>query len=239
MGFVLDIILIAIMIICIVYGAKKGFFKIFASLCSGIAALLCAYTFTPPLSGYIKDKFILDKVAESIGNTFASIAESGDGGDKIYDISKLFGDSQFSAVAERAGISAEDLSAFANQSSREAVEAVARAVAEPLARAVAEIVSFIIIFIVAFIAIRLAAMLIGLVFKLPVLRNVDKTMGVIFGIISALFFIWVFAASADTLVEALSGVAPSTFTSDMIDKSILIKFFAWFNPVGKLNDLIL
>ena len=91
MGFVLDIILLAIGIGCIIYGWKCGFFKAFVSLVSGVCALLVAYTFTPSLAQFIKEKIVIDKVAGSITTTFASIAEAGkENGEKvIYDLKLL------------------------------------------------------------------------------------------------------------------------------------------------------
>lgn len=238
-GIVLDIILVAIVVVSVVYGVRNGFFKSLASFVSGIAALLCAYTFTPMLSLFIQEKFIINNVTESIAKTLASVAEAGKTaeGAILYDLSKLLENSQFSSIAERAGLVPEKVLEGVQGTDYGAVEAAARAVAEPLSRAVAETVAFIAVFILSFAILRLLTHFVGLVFKLPVLKEIDKTLGLVFGAVSALFFVWVFAMTADSLVTALSGIAPSLFTSEMIESSVLCEIFVDLNPISLLEEL--
>ncbi len=240
MGYILDIILVVIIIVSVVYGAKKGFFKSLTSLLSGIASLFVAYTFTPPLSNYIKDTFILDKVAKSLAKTFASIAESGTGSSEsaAYDLTALFEDSQFADVVKRAGLSVQYFAETFTDNTYDAVETCAYAVAEPLSKAVSEILAFSILFVVAFVVFKVLTSVVGLLFKLPILKDIDKNLGVIFGALCALFFVWVFAMSADSLFGALSAIAPSSFGSDITDNSILLGFFAKFNPISAITAFL-
>ena len=76
MGIILDIILLIIAAVCVIYGAKKGFFKSVMSLVTSVLALLLAYTFTPPLSNTLYNNVVLSKVGGGIAKTFASIAYS-------------------------------------------------------------------------------------------------------------------------------------------------------------------
>lgn len=240
MGIVLDIVLVAIIAVSVIYGAKCGFFKSLMSLLSGVAALFLAYTFTPPLSNYIKDTFVVDNIAKSLSGTFLSVAKAGESsaGEAIYDLQRLLENSQFSEAAQRAGMSAEELLEMNSENTAAAVESLAYQIAEPLSKAVSEIVSFIIIFVVAFVLLKLFTVVVGIFFKLPVLRTLDRSLGIIFGAVGALFFVWIFAMSADSLIAALSNVAPSSFGAEMIDNSLLVKFFANVNPIGALTEVL-
>lgn len=244
MGFVLDIILLAIGVGCIVYGWKCGFFKAFVSLVSGVCALLVAYTFTPSLAQFIKEKIVIDKVAGSITTTFASIAEAGkDSSERlIYDLKLLLESAQFSDTVKQCGADEEAVRTLVEATSAntlEAVESVSYAVAEPVSSALSSIIAFICIFIVALIAIRILTWVVGLVFKLPVLRELDRMMGFVFGIVSAVFFVWMFALCADTLVNVLSTVAPGSFSTEIIESSFLVEFFAKYNPISLLSAAVL
>ncbi len=244
MGFVLDIILLAIGVGCVIYGWKCGFFKSVVSLFSGVCALLVSYTFTPSLAQFIKEKFVIDKVAGSITTTFASIAEAGkEGGEKvIYDLKLLLESAQFADTVEQCGADEEAMRTLietTTSNTYEAVERVSYAVAEPVSAALSSIIAFICIFILSLIAIRIVTWVVGLVFKLPVLRELDKMMGFVFGVISAVFFVWMFALCADSLVNVLSTVAPGSFSTEIIESSLLVEFFAKYNPLVLLSNTVL
>lgn len=244
MGFVLDIILLAIGVGCVIYGCKKGFFKSFVSLASGVCAWFVAYTFTPSLAQFIKEKFVIDKVAGSITTTFASIAEAGkENGEKvIYDLKLLLESAQFSDTVEQCGADEEAVRTLIETTSAntyEAVESVSYAVAEPVSSALSSIIAFIFIFVAALIAIRIVTWVVGLVFKLPVLRELDKIMGLVFGVISAVFFMWIFALCAGSLVNALSTVAPGNFSTEIIKSSFFVELFAKYNPLSLLSAAVL
>ena len=175
MGIVFDIIIIAIAVICIVYGAKKGFFKSLMSLISGICALLIAFTFTPMLSNHINENYIIEPIAGGIETTFLSIAEIEEDSDG-YDKDLLLKDSQFKSLMEGAGYTEEEIEneLSENEINDSAfISALANTAAEPIAKTVSDITAFIIIFAASLVALKLITLVIGLFMKLPVLMEAD------------------------------------------------------------------
>lgn len=243
MSIVLDIILAAIAVICIISGAKRGFFKSVMSLVSGIVALLVSYAFTPTLSVIINEKFILPSLSEGISSTLASIAESGvnSAGETVYELSNLLENGQFLSVVDRYGADRESISSLVDQigvGTRAAVDKIAEAVASPVSEMLSNIIAFIVIFIAAVIVLRVVIWLAGLVFSLPVLKELDRTLGLVFGVISALFFVWIFSMLCSTVLTALSAAYPGTFSADIIEKSYLLRFFATYNVIGALSGAL-
>ena len=240
MGFILDLILIAIMVICIVYGAKKGFFKSLMSLLSGICALLIAFTFTPSFSAHLNERYILEPIATGIETTFLSIAEKEDGSG--YDKDLLMKDSQFMSLMKDAGFTDEETEKelFENESSDNAVISyLAYTVASPISKTVSDILAFIVLFVVSLIILKLLTVVIGLFLKLPVLKNLDRSLGFVFGIAGAVFFAFVFSMMVSHLTNALSTVAPGTFTKDFVESSLILELFAKYNPISILSNLLI
>ena len=241
MGFVFDLIIVAIAVICIVYGAKKGFFKSLMSLISGILALLIALTFTPLLSESINDKYVKGPISGGIETMFLSIAESGSE-DVAYDTELLFKDSQFVSLMEGAGLTDEKIREEEKESTASAeafIKALAVTVATPIAKTVSDICAFIILFAVALVILKLATLVLGLFMKLPVLRETDKVMGVVFGIISAVFFSFVFSMMVSRLASAMAVAAPGTFKTDIVENSFLLNLLSKYNPVSLLSGLLI
>ena len=126
----------------------------------------------------------------------------------------------------------------ANDGSHAAVEQVSYAVADPIAGTIASIIVFIGLFLAAILVLRLLTWAIGAIFTLPVLRGVDKTLGLAFGVVSALLFVWIFAMVAAAALDAIASVAPGTVDREILDDSILLKFFAKYNPVEDISKAI-
>ena len=211
MGYILDIIIVAIAVICIVYGAKTGFFKALMALISGIVALLIAFTFTPMLSQYISDNYIADRISGTIETTFMSIAETDDGG---VDMEALLESDQYKDLMERAGLDAEDIAeqiVGGESYGKNMVSSLARLAARPIAKAVSDVIAFIILFVVSFMLLKI--------------------------ITSALFFVFVFAMMADDGVAALNAVAPGSFDAGILEKSIIIGFVSKLNPISALASV--
>ncbi|MBQ4066875.1 MAG: CvpA family protein [Clostridia bacterium] len=237
MGYILDIIIVAIAVICIVYGAKTGFFKALMALISGIVALLIAFTFTPMLSQYISDNYIADRISGTIETTFMSIAETDDGG---VDMEALLESDQYKDLMERAGLDAEDIAeqiVGGESYGKNMVSSLARLAARPIAKAVSDVIAFIILFVVSFMLLKIITFVVGLFLKFPVLKELDKTLGIVLGVASALFFVFVFAMMADDGVAALNAVAPGSFDAGILEKSIIIGFVSKLNPISALASV--
>ncbi len=240
MGIVLDIMIIAIMVLCVVYGAKKGFFRSLMFLATGLCALLIAYTFTPMLSHYINESYIVEPIAGGIETTFLSIAENADSASE-YDKELLLNNSQFVSLMENAGFTGQEIEDKINVNDlgdREAIARLARTVAEPIAKTVSDSLAFIIIFIIALIVLRIITAIIGAVMKLPVLKELDAVMGWVFGIVSALLFAFAFVMMTEYILIALETVSPGTFNSDIIESSVLFELISKINPISAISKVL-
>ncbi len=236
MNFILDLILVAIAAFFVLYGWKRGFFKSVMFFGSGVASLFLSYAFAPSLGKFIKDRFIIGNISQSIEKSFSSIARiPAAGAEGEYDLSLLAGDPQFGETVAKYGANEGKINDIMGGSGTagDIIEKVSRAVADPVATTIGRIIAFIIIFIVSIILLRVLTFFIGFLFELPVLKTMDRTAGLIFGIVCAVFFVWIFSMSVDFVMDALD-----TITSGDSERPMLISFFAKYNPVGLLSGIL-
>lgn len=236
MGIVLDIVAVAIAVLIIVIGTKKGFFKSLMSLISGIASIFIAYTFTPTLSEVLKAKFFLPKFAASVSGNLASIAETGNS----YDVSKLLGTDALNSFVDRYGADTDAVNGLITSikdTSRTAVDKVSECVTDKIAGTISSLVSFVILLVASILILKLLTYVIGFVFKLPVLHALDKTLGIVFGVVSALIFVLLFSVLMYHTGNILVSVIPDTFKSNIVDSSFIIKYFAKLDILSLLNLL--
>lgn len=236
MSLIIDILILAISVVIVLISRKRGFFKTLVSVASIIAAFVLAVTFAPRISGYFYDNVILDKLSDSISTTVSSISAKDDSGE-VYDVKKLEGNSEFEDLVERFGGDVEKINEYienVKENTSVAVEKVCRNVSAPLAMNISNALGFIIVFIVSFILIKVAVGLLSLIFKLPVLRDVDRSLGTIFGIICALLFILCVSVFASEISGLLNAVSPNMFDSAVVENSLIIRLVSHL----KLQDLI-
>ena len=242
-GIITDALIIFITALIIIVSVKRGAVKTILTLVSGIASLLAAYAFTPMLSPYLYEKFFLSKMTASISDTVASLCESGKDAaeNMVYDVSKLLGNSQFASLLEKYGgdpQKTENVISGISDSTRGAVDKVAESVASPISGIISDITAFLLIFVAALIVFKLITVVIGTVFKIPVLKTIDKTAGLIVGIAAALFFVLVFAMLVSTASEILTKTAPSSFPDDVAEHSLILRVLSKYNIITKITEAL-
>lgn len=242
-GLIIDALIIGVCILMIASGQRRGAVKTIMSLISGIASFLIACTFTPTLSVYLQEKIFLDKLAQSIMNTVASLAQSGKDAaqNMIYDVSGLMQNSQFLSVLDKYGADPDKTSqtiSEINDTTHAAVEKVSYAVAEPISKTVSDIAAFALLFVLSLIVLKLITFVISKVFQMPVLRTLDRTLGLVFGIASAAFFVLVFAMIVNNFADILTTAAPTTFPENFPEKSLILRFLSKYNIISYITEKI-
>lgn len=230
-NLLLDVLVIAVMAGSVIYGYKNGFVKSLMSLVSGVVSVFVAYTFTPMLSAWLNAKYILGAISKGIAETFASAAKTtGDvAGEIVYDLTKMFENPQINTIIERFGADAGAIEGVAGEADivgYDIIERLAVSVAKPVANTVSTVLAFLLIFIGAVIVLKIVTAIVAAVFKLPVLKSMDKGLGLVSGIICAVFLGWVLSLAIEVALSALVTVAPGVVTENTFNNTIIVKFFA-------------
>lgn len=239
MSLFLDLILIAVFVVTVGTAYSNGFFRSVMNLASSVVAVLVAYTATPALSGVIYDKFLHSSLSDALASTIASMARTG--GDTAYDLTRLIDNSQFATIVEKYGANMDSITEFIETTadhSYESVCMVARTVAQPVATTLSTVIAFAAVFLIAYAVLLIFTAVIGNVFRLPVLRSMDKAMGAVFGVVSATVTVFVIAMLAEPCLASLSVVAPKIISPNLFENSILLKLFAEYNLLSMISNIM-
>ena len=192
-GMIADIVLVAILAIFAVVNISKGFFKQVIKLACAIVALLCAYLFCDDLINLLNGKFNLTQLV----------------GEKLLDVF-----SKSAAMLEElteenlvAAISSLKLPEFINEFAINALSGVTEGLYDNIGHYLSTIVTnyaltgaaFLAIYIVARIILFIVAKLLEALVKLPIIRNIDKILGFILGLVKALLLIFIVLFVLDVL----------------------------------------
>ena len=96
----------------------------------------------------------------------------------------------------------------------------------------------VVIFIIAFVVLKVVTCVVDGAFKLPVLKTANTLLGFVFGLILAVLFIMIYSELCAALVSALGPISPKLFGQDVVDKTLLVKFFSEHSVLNLVNKLI-
>lgn len=228
MSLVFDIIIILAAVAAIYRGISKGFIKSVMHFASIIIALVCVYYFTQPVATWIGEQFVNDSVTSITENALGGIINAGS---ERLDIETVLADrpAALTEIAQRFSCDLDELtqyynSALSNESTDTAITNLSAKIAAPAADAISSVLAAILVFVAAMIACAIVTWALDLIFKLPVLKQLNKVLGTVFGILSAALTVWVLANISVGLIGALESVRADLFNESVIDHSIILNF---------------
>lgn len=231
MSLLFDVIIIAVCIVTIVIGAKRGFVKSVMCLCSNIASFVLSWAFYPKLSLYIKNNWLQKALSDGIASTIKALSSSGAGGNTVtYDLSRLFTDmpEAFTRILNRYNTNFPELqTVYGNASNvvESTVDSLASAISSPVASMLSNTAAFAVIYFSAIFALMVISLILDLIFKLPILKTANTFLGALFGIICAVMLAWILGSLSICLINAMSSVRPDSFNGTVIQNSVILKFF--------------
>ena len=178
MGFIIDIIIILTMILFIYMGYRKGLIKVAISFLSVIISIIIALILYKPIASQIMASTQLD---ENISNAIYSKIENIDFQNISEEEKNNNGIIKF----------AED---YINEAISNSVENTGRYISDSLSITIVEILTFILLVIILRLLLIVLNLLGDVVGNLPIIKQFNKSGGIIYGIIEGFVIINVILA---------------------------------------------
>ena len=237
-SFILDGVLIAICAFVLFFSVKRGFVRTILSIVSSVAAILLSVVFTPTVSEFLYNKFLLNSITSGISGTVASLAGTDDG----HGVVKLFEEmpDAFENILTRYNVSEATAASMLEgaKNGTENAASISEKIAAPVASTISNALGFIICFVAAMIVLKIIIAVVDNFFRLPILNSANKAAGIILGVVLVFVILSVYSSVAVQLVDALGSVSPDLFGKNAIDGTIIVKFFSEHNVFGMVKDVI-
>lgn len=196
MGIVVDIIIVAILILCILYGYKKGLIKVATKLLATVIAIVVTLILYIPISNLIInatsiDESIQNVIYESVSKNIKT--ENGDNANENY------------------------LQTIQGQLVEDAKNNILPETSRRLAINVVHIGVMIFLFVGLKIGISLIKVLADKISKLPIIKQFDKAGGIIYGILIGFVIIFVSLA----IIKIFAGINPNNPISEKVEQSYI------------------
>lgn len=228
MEYILDLIFIALAVVMIILGAKKGLIKALLDGLSTIASGIIAYVLATPVAKVIYDVFVRGivkseflKGLDDSGTDFGSISEKVNAlvnelPEGALNIASKFGFDVNGAIS--------NVVSSAPDSNESLVETLMTNIGDNIFLKITEAVTMFALFIVVSIALTFVIRLLNkVVKKLPVVKQANKLAGGLLGLVKAVVII--FVISTVLVFVQNEELAP------MINSSVILKVVNDINPL--------
>lgn len=234
MNILLDVIVVALIAVTVYLGFKRGFVKTVMGAVGFFVALAVAVAFAPTL----KAEVMKSRVAENVKIYAEEAIEKLLDGEEKEDYDELFeteNKSNVEVLLDSFGLG-EKYESF-KESYREWQDENVETIKANLVNYLSEtaidvgalIISFIAIFVLARILLRLAEWLLDRFCDLPVLKQANKILGIVAGVVLALFRVYVFCWLFGQLIPVAEVFGLDFLASANTGSTVVFRFFAEHN----------
>lgn len=214
MTFVIDALLVVLFVFCVWLGWKRGFIKTISGLIALVVAILLASLLSGPIANAVYTDAVhptvLSALEEHIGGEILPTAEEADAA--LNNLPAFV-----AGLLENGGItSGADVVDKLNTVAPGAniAQTVADTVVTPIVLPMLQMLISVVLFLIAYIIASLALRMLDLVAKLPVLKQLNRLLGVAAGAVTGA--LWVVFAARILFVLAWMGIA-AWLTPEMLE----------------------
>ena len=225
MQYFLDISLILILVITIISNWQKGFTRSILGVAKTIVAILTSYLFGPPASAWVSEHLITERVTNAIYERLLAAMEAGS---ELVDLTSILESlpSWMSMLLEKAGVDSSTIFESALGSSQSlTVQELAHSLAIPIAKMISDMIGYTAVFLIAMILFAIVAYILGKIVELPILRQIDRGLGLVLGIICAFIYASVYTLLVYALLTLVEGHYDSVAFHAAFEQTWLFKVF--------------
>lgn len=219
MEYIIDIILAALLAVCVIAGWKRGFVRSLMDLASNLIAIIVARIVSLRFAPYIFSAYFeqrahdaLKKELASAGGSAASQVQSAL--DSVPESMNGF----LSLIGIDKDAFAASLSEKLGQSGSNVTDVLMTDIVSPIVTAVIRLVLFIAVFALAVLILKLVTLLLDKLTELPALKQANELFGLLFG---ALKGVIVIAVVCFVLELAAGFIDNESFTSLVADSKLI------------------
>ena len=205
MGIIVDLVILAIFIVCVAVSYKRGFAKCLIDVFAFIIAIVISAMLFKPVSTAVVDNTQVD---ENIQTSIVNVFETED--------KKANESSEENKTETKVNSPVLDyISDKVKDATEEKKKEIVNDVARDITLKIVDVLSFIAIFIVVRIVVVIIEVIADVITKLPLIKQCDKIGGIIYGFLQAGVIVFIGLA----LITFISTITGQYMVQEMINQS--------------------
>ena len=227
MAYLLDGAILVLFLVMVVIGSRRGFIKTIAGVAAFVVALVLASMLGGPVSDFVYEHSVEPAVIKAID---AQVGEGSAAAEKLdmalVDMPGFVTNILHNAQIESGADILEKLTA--TEEGESVAQSVSRQVVTPIVMPLLKMLCSLLLFLVASVLVSILFKALNVVAKLPLLKQLNKSLGVVAGIAQGL--LWSFVLVTVLQLEANAGCL-DVITPAVLDKTLLLRWIDSINPM--------
>lgn len=213
MNFIFDLVFVTLLVICIIDGRRKGFIKIGLSFAAMLIAWIVASEFSRPVAEWANEAFAGEWIIKVLEGAIANSVSNG--ADSLF----VSIPEPITNVLEVAGVSLEDLASQLGNTIDPAIaaEKFYSALENNIFISILILISFFGLYLVVNLVASFATRIINKMFKLPILKSVNRLLGAVFGGMKGVIIVTIISI----VLRLTAMVIPDTPFAQALEQSVV------------------
>lgn len=227
MNYILDIIIVVVIALFVIFGAKNGIIRSLGEFVGSIAAAFVSAAVGGKVAAAVYNSFFRQSVITKINAAMA--VNSGDATGYFSSLPTFV----IRWLSEN-GITEQTVSEAVQNGSKNAAAAVETAIS-PFLIGIIKVFCIIVIFMLMMIIIKVLVKLLSGLFELPVLKQINAIFGAVFGFLAGAVVIWVVLGAVQFFRPMMSANMQEKVNT-AVDSSIIYETVSDANPFEWIFD---
>ncbi len=216
MGIVLDLIIVAIIVLCVLLAAKKGFVKSIFNIAGFVAAIVLSLTFSGPIADFVYNKtvepIVVDVVQDMVKDSGEIVSE------EIFSKLPAF----IRNAAETLNVNKDKLNVTGDALT--VAENISNELVKPIAVSVIKAIVSIILIVVLSIVFKFLAKFLNKLFSFSIVGKLNRTLGGVLGAVQGTTIVIIFVLVVNIIISFTGGFF--CFTGEAAEASYIFKQIA-------------
>ncbi len=225
MSIVLDLIVLAIIGICVLISAKRGFVKCLVETVGFVAAIVIAFTISSPLADVTYDKIIEPPVVKAAVDAVGESAEH----EAWNALPDFIVNSDSAFFGTTVNTFTQKITQNISNGTETAVKTASQEIVKPVATKLLSLLFSVILILVLLIVVKFLAKLLNSLFSISVVGKLNRTLGGIVGGVKGIVIAIIFCMII-SLILSFTAKPFLIFSQENISNSYIFKFLTEIIP---------
>lgn len=230
MNIGLDLVILIVFVLFILLGVHRGFVRSAAHFLGSVIAAALASALGGMLAQWVFQTMFRDALIERVNESIVSLGLNNVSAAMENVLSSL--PDFIRRALEGAGVTAATLEGTLAGKTGQAAELVADSLA-PVFIGFLKVLAVLVLFLLFMMAVRVLADMLGKIFYLPGLRQLNGLLGGVFGFLLAFVSVWIVISAIQVFTPMLTAEMQADLET-MLDRSILAGFIVRMNPLASM-----
>ena len=230
MSVALDIIPLIIVVILLFLGYHRGLLRSVLGLCGSVIAALSAYLVSIPVAEWIFQTFLRSGAYNTVTNILSTLSQEQPANTLLHQVIAALPNNLSAFIPTQMVESIQMQWTNTIPTTEQIATTITDELIAPIATTTIQLITFLIVFVIFCIVVRVLMRVLKLVDRIPLIGNLNASLGLLAGGVEAILFLLLFTGLVALMIQLSANEWP-LLNNQIVEKTIFFRFLYQMNPL--------